>query len=117
GSSQFLLLLNDGGDAEIDQDRRRSGPPNDRSQRVSGIDWDEEVQVVEPRLFRRDHVMEGGILRWQRISLAEAVERCLGLPPEELARVNILAPSGSYNAQDIETLYERRDFPHSVELN
>jgi hypothetical protein len=31
--------------------------------------------------------------------------------------VTILAPSGQYEAQDIETLHERRDFPDSFELN
>jgi hypothetical protein len=91
--------------------------PNDRSQGVSDIDWDEEVQVLEPSTFGDGDVLEGGRLFWDRISLAEAVERCMGLPPDELARVNILATSACYGAQDIETLYERRDFPHSAGLN
>jgi hypothetical protein len=84
---------------------------------VSDVDWDQEVQVLEPRTFGKDHVLAGGILKWERISLAEAVERCLGLPPDELAKVNILAPNACYDAKDIETLFERRDFPHSIGLN
>jgi hypothetical protein len=84
---------------------------------VSNLDWNEQVQVLVPRSIRADHVLESAILKWQRISLGEAVERCLGLPPDELARVNILASGGCYGAQDIETLYERRDFPHSIGLN
>jgi hypothetical protein len=91
--------------------------PNDRSQGVSDINWDEEVQVLEPSTFGDGDVLEGGRLFWDRISLAEAVERCLGLPPDELARVNILTTNGCYTGQDIETLYQRRDFPHSVGLN
>ena len=84
---------------------------------MSNVDWDEEVQVLERKSFERDHSIGRSDLLWNRISLSEAVERCLGLPPDDLAKVTILAPSGQYEAQDIETLYERRDFPHLCELN
>jgi hypothetical protein len=84
---------------------------------VSNIDWDEQVQVLEPKSFGEDHAIGRSRLLWDRISLSEAVERCLGLPPGELAKVSILASSGRYGAQDIETLFERRDFPHSIGLN
>jgi hypothetical protein len=91
--------------------------PNEWSEGVSDIDWDEEVQVLEPSTFGDGDVLEGGRLLWEHISLSEAVERCLGLPPHELARVNILTASGCYTAREIETLSERRDFPDSIGLN
>ena len=89
----------------------------DRSRSVSDIDWDEEVQVLEPSTFGKGDVIEGGRLIWEHVSLSEAVERCLGLPPADLAKVNILAANACYSAPEIETLYQRRDFPHSVGLN
>jgi hypothetical protein len=80
---------------------------------VSKVDWDEQVQVqvLEPISSGKGHVVQGGVLKWDGISLAEAVERCMAMAPEERAKAGILAPSGLYDGRDIEVLAGRRDFP------
>jgi hypothetical protein len=86
---------------------------------MNNIDWDEQVQVklAEHSNFGEDHAFEDGILKWRGISLAEAVERCMGLPPDERAKASILTPSGYFGQTEIEVLFQRRDFPHSIGLN
>jgi hypothetical protein len=80
---------------------------------MSNIDWDERVQV---RLLETS-VVEGGVQKWSGISLSENVERCLGLPPDEQPKASIVAPSGCYRWNEIEVLFQRSDFPHSIGLN
>jgi hypothetical protein len=80
---------------------------------MSKIDWDERVEV---RLLETS-VVEGSVQKWDGISLSEAVERCLGLPPDEQPRASIVAPSGWYRWDEIEVLFQRSDFPHSIGLN
>jgi hypothetical protein len=79
---------------------------------MSKVDWDERVEV---RLLGTS-VVEGHA-QWDGISLSEAVERCLGLPPDEQPKASIVAPSGCYRWNEIEVLFQRRDFPHSIGLN
>lgn len=86
---------------------------------MSKFDWDEQVQVkvLEPNSARKDDVIENRVLEWDGISLSEAVERCMGLPPDKRARANIFASGGCYSGKDIEALFQRHDFPHSTGLN
>jgi hypothetical protein len=80
---------------------------------MSLIDWNEQVQVqvLEPISSGTGQMIEGGVLKWERIGLAEAVERCMGLTPDERAKAGILAPSGYYEGKEIEVLANRHDFP------
>jgi hypothetical protein len=80
---------------------------------MSKVDWDERVEV---RLLETS-VVEGDVQKWNGISLSEAVERCLGLPPDEQAKASIVARSGCYRWNEIEVLFQRSDFPHSNGLN
>jgi hypothetical protein len=80
---------------------------------MSKIDWDERVNV---RLLEASTV-ERGVQKWDGISLSEAVERCLGLPPDEQPTASIVAQSGCYPWNEIEVLFGRSDFPHSIGLN
>ena len=79
---------------------------------MSKVDWDEQVQVqvLKPSSMR-GRVVQGGVVKWMGISLAEAVERCMGMSPDERSKAGILAPSGYYAGKDIEALADRGDFP------
>jgi hypothetical protein len=80
---------------------------------VSKVDWDEQVQVqvLEPVRSAKGRVVEGGVVKWVGISLAEAVARCMGMPSEERAKAGIYARSGFYFGAAIEALADRGDFP------
>jgi hypothetical protein len=65
---------------------------------VHDIDWSEQVQV---RRLSPDHI------KWDGITLDEAVKRIMDLPPNERAGLSIFAPSGLYSGKDIEALFDR----------
>jgi hypothetical protein len=73
---------------------------------MSEIDWNEQVQVqmLVPVSRGEHHVTEGGVIWWDGISLEDAVTRCMALPLEERNGATILAPSGHYDAAQIEAL-------------
>jgi hypothetical protein len=75
---------------------------------MNGINWEEQVQV---RIFelgiKNYQVVEESVIKWDGISLAVAIRRCMRLSSDERARVSILAPSGNYDGKEIEALYHR----------
>jgi hypothetical protein len=78
---------------------------------MSVVDWDERVKV---HLLELTDIRSRGpisVVKWDGLSLAEAVERCMGLPPDERLKAGILASSGYYDGMDIEALAYRADFP------
>jgi hypothetical protein len=80
-----------------------------RSDIMSQIMWDDQVkvQIFEPTGIKNHQVVEENVIKWEGIDFAEAVKRCMRLSPEERAKVSILAPSGHYGGQEIETLFDR----------
>jgi hypothetical protein len=46
-------------------------------------------------------------VKWDGISLAEAVKRCMDLSPHERAAITIFAPSGLYSGKEIEALFRK----------
>ena len=76
---------------------------------MSEIKWDDQVQVqmLEPTGIENYQVIEETVIKWDGIDFAEAVKRCMTLSREERAKVSLLAPSGHYGGQEIETLFDR----------
>jgi hypothetical protein len=76
---------------------------------MNDINWDEQVQVriFEPVGIKNYQVVEESVIKWDGISLAVAIRRCMRLSSDERARVSILAPSGNYDGREIEALYHR----------
>jgi hypothetical protein len=64
---------------------------------MSQIDWDEQVQV---------RTLNPDFIKWDGISLAEAVKRWRILSSVERGQLTIFAGSGAYRGGEIEALSE-----------
>jgi len=80
---------------------------------MATFEWHEQVQVqtLVPVEKKKDHQIEGGIIKWDGIDFAEAVSRSGKLPNHERANIVIFAPSGVYTGAQIEELVRRSDRP------
>jgi hypothetical protein len=76
---------------------------------MSEINWDEpaQVQIFESIGLKDYQVVEETVIRWDEISLAEALRRCMRLSPKERAKISILTLNGYYNRAEIEALCHR----------
>jgi hypothetical protein len=76
---------------------------------MSDINWDERVrvQLFEPIGIKNYQIVEESVVKWDGITLANAIRRCMRLSAAQRAKVSILTPSAYYDASDIEALSQR----------
>jgi hypothetical protein len=77
---------------------------------MADIEYDAQVQVQGLHFDRNDRLWHGYV-KWDGIDLAEAVRRVQALPLNEKIGATIFAPTGVFDIEGIQKIYERPDFP------